>query len=59
MTFARMLTVLALLAARTAAAQARDASAHMERVADGVYAIIHDDATEQWPNSQHRSRRRR
>ncbi|MEP6733117.1 MAG: MBL fold metallo-hydrolase [bacterium] len=29
-------------------AQAHDAGARMERVADGVYAIIHDDATEEW-----------
>jgi glyoxylase-like metal-dependent hydrolase (beta-lactamase superfamily II) len=29
---------------------AHDAGARMERVADGVYAIIHANATEQWPN---------
>jgi glyoxylase-like metal-dependent hydrolase (beta-lactamase superfamily II) len=29
---------------------ARDSSARMERLADGVYAIIHDDATEDWPH---------
>lgn len=27
-----------------------DAGARMERVADGVYAIIHDDATDEWPH---------
>jgi cyclase len=36
-----------------AAAQAalpRDSTARVERLADGVYAIIHDDATDQWPH---------
>jgi glyoxylase-like metal-dependent hydrolase (beta-lactamase superfamily II) len=28
----------------------RDAGARMEQVADGVYAIIHDDATDEWPH---------
>ena len=28
----------------------RDSSARVERLADGVYAIIHDDATDQWPH---------
>src|SRR3982750_2957419 len=31
-----------------ASAQGRDAGARMERVADGVYAIVHDRATEDW-----------
>jgi len=35
---------------RAAAAQPRDAGARMERVADGVYAIVHDDATDEWPH---------
>ncbi|HUR93528.1 MAG TPA: MBL fold metallo-hydrolase [Gemmatimonadales bacterium] len=30
--------------------QARDSGARLERVADGVYAILHDDATDQWPH---------
>jgi glyoxylase-like metal-dependent hydrolase (beta-lactamase superfamily II) len=30
--------------------QARDDTARMERIADGVYAIIHDDATDEWPH---------
>jgi len=30
--------------------QARDAGARMERVAEGVFAIIHDDATDEWPH---------
>ena len=29
---------------------ARDSSARMERVADGVYAIIHEAATDNWPH---------
>jgi hypothetical protein len=32
------------------AAQAGDPGARMERVADGVYAIIHENATEEWPH---------
>ena len=32
----------------SATAQAHDAGARMDRVADGVYAIIHDRATEDW-----------
>jgi glyoxylase-like metal-dependent hydrolase (beta-lactamase superfamily II) len=38
--------------AGTASAQAplRDAGARMERVSDGVYAIIHENATDQWPH---------
>ena len=35
---------------RAASAQAHDAGARMERLADGVYAIIHDRATEEWVN---------
>ena len=31
-------------------AQAKDAGARLERVADGVYVIVHDDATDQWPH---------
>ena len=34
----------------SAAAQPSDATAKMERVADGVYAILHDDATDAWPH---------
>lgn len=44
---------LALVArAPVAAAQveARDAGARLERVGDGVYVIIHDDATDDWPH---------
>ena len=32
------------------AAELRDATARMEAIADGVYAIIHDDATDEWPH---------
>jgi glyoxylase-like metal-dependent hydrolase (beta-lactamase superfamily II) len=31
-------------------ASAADAGARMERIADDVYAIVHDDATEEWPH---------
>src|SRR5512132_1833989 len=45
------LTLLLLAGlAGTASAQARDSTARMERIADGVYAILHDDATDQWPH---------
>jgi glyoxylase-like metal-dependent hydrolase (beta-lactamase superfamily II) len=45
------ISLLLLAPFAAASAQAHDAAARMERVADGVYAIIHDDATEDWPNS--------
>ena len=35
----------------TAQAMLSDSSARMERVAEGVYAIVHADATEDWPHS--------
>jgi cyclase len=35
---------------RTPDVVARDSGAVMERVAAGAYAIIHDDATDEWPN---------
>ena len=41
---------LAVGSTRLAWAQARDAGARMERVADSVYVIIHEDATDQWPH---------
>src|SRR5690349_14732753 len=28
----------------------RDASASMWKIADGVYCIVHDDATDEWPH---------
>lgn len=48
-----MLSFASVLAPALAAAEApvaRDAGARMERVADGVYAILHDDATDAWPH---------
>ena len=36
--------------AGAARAQTHDAGARIERVADGVYAIIHENATEEWPH---------
>ena len=38
------------LAARPAAAQAKDDGARIERVADGIYAILHDNASDEWPH---------
>src|SRR5688500_1303955 len=42
--------LLAALWGGSASAQGRDAGARIERVADGVYAIIHENATEEWPH---------
>jgi glyoxylase-like metal-dependent hydrolase (beta-lactamase superfamily II) len=42
--------LLLALAAPSAAAQARDDGARIERVADGVYAIIHENASDEWPH---------
>jgi glyoxylase-like metal-dependent hydrolase (beta-lactamase superfamily II) len=42
--------LLAAVPADAVRAQARDAGARLERVADSVYVIIHDDATDQWPH---------
>jgi len=36
--------------ATPAAAQVRDTGARLERVADGIYVIIHDNATDEWPH---------
>jgi glyoxylase-like metal-dependent hydrolase (beta-lactamase superfamily II) len=43
---------LACLSAPASAQTAlpRDSTARVERLADGVYAIIHDDASDQWPH---------
>lgn len=38
------------LAPTRAAAQAKDATAHMEKLGDGVYAILHEHATLDWPS---------
>lgn len=42
--------VCAALLPSSSAAQARDATARMEKVGDGVYAILHDHATRDWPS---------
>ena len=42
--------LLAAGSAGAARAQARDTGARLERVADSVYVILHDDATDQWPH---------
>jgi glyoxylase-like metal-dependent hydrolase (beta-lactamase superfamily II) len=44
--------LLAILASPVAAADLpRDEGARIEAVADGVYVIIHDDATDEWPHA--------
>jgi glyoxylase-like metal-dependent hydrolase (beta-lactamase superfamily II) len=51
-----LLTVLAVLAllvfawSQAKAAPSGDAGARLESLADGVYAILHDDAILQWPS---------
>ena len=47
---ATLILVLAAAAATAQPTEWSDATARMERVADGVYAIIHDDATDAWPH---------
>ena len=42
---------LAAPASAQTATLPRDSTARVERLADGVFAIIHDDATDQWPHS--------
>jgi cyclase len=46
----RRTLLLLLVLTASAGAQPSDATAKMERVADGVYAILHDDATDAWPH---------
>ncbi len=46
-----MALALAAVTPDWAAAQAKDAGARMERVSEGVYVIIHQNATEEWPHS--------
>jgi cyclase len=43
--------LLVLLSSSLSAQQWKDDGATMEKVADGVYAIIHEDATDAWPHS--------
>lgn len=44
------LAAMFLVVSAPAVAQIVDDGARMERVADGVYAIMHDDATDAWPH---------
>jgi glyoxylase-like metal-dependent hydrolase (beta-lactamase superfamily II) len=44
------IVILVLLASSLSAQQWKDDGATMEKVADGVYAIIHQDATDAWPH---------
>ncbi|HEU5041353.1 MAG TPA: MBL fold metallo-hydrolase [Gemmatimonadales bacterium] len=45
-----ILLLATLAAAAPAAAQARDDGARIERVGDGVYAIVHENASDEWPH---------
>lgn len=38
------------LLSRPVSAQVGDSTAQLERIGDGVYAIVHDDATDAWPH---------
>jgi glyoxylase-like metal-dependent hydrolase (beta-lactamase superfamily II) len=42
--------LLASALSQSATGQIRDSTARLERIGDGVYAIIHDDATDAWPH---------
>lgn len=46
----RIALLFSMWLSRDAVAQARDSGARMERIADGVYVIIHGDATDEWPH---------
>jgi len=48
--FGAIALALALCPGPRLTAQTGDSGARIERVADGVYAIIHDDATDEWPH---------
>lgn len=45
-----LLAGLLLFGVPGVAAQGRDEGARIERVADGVYVIIHENATDEWPH---------
>ena len=47
---AAALFLAALVGTSPAAAQARDDGARVERVAEGIYAIIHENASDEWPH---------
>lgn len=49
-TGAMVLIAWAGLSPQRVSAQAKDATARMEKVGDGVYAILHDHATLDWPS---------
>ena len=46
----RTFWLLLLAPALASAAEPKDATARVERVGDGVFAILHDDATDEWPH---------
>ncbi len=46
----RLLALAVTACAYPALAEPRDATARVEALGDGVYAILHDDATDEWPH---------
>jgi glyoxylase-like metal-dependent hydrolase (beta-lactamase superfamily II) len=50
MTLASMLSTLAAVSSAQRSLPLGDDGARIEQVGDGIYAIIHDDATDEWPH---------
>ena len=47
---AAALALALVFSSAPADAQVKDSTARMERIAAGVYVIIHDNATDEWPH---------
>jgi cyclase len=45
-----LVALLASLSAAGSTAEPKDDTARVERLADGVYVLLHDDATDEWPH---------
>ena len=45
-----MATLLSPVLGQAGPAELRDATARMQAIADGVFVIVHDDATDEWPH---------
>ena len=48
--FTTMATLLSPVLGQAGPAELRDATARMQAIADGVFVIVHDDATDEWPH---------
>jgi glyoxylase-like metal-dependent hydrolase (beta-lactamase superfamily II) len=48
--FATMAALLLPVLGQTGPTELRDATARMQAIADGVFVILHDDATDEWPH---------